>query len=147
MKLEINTGLLTRFTLNSCSVSTREPLMWLDNHSVFPQSTHSLDFLGDNSVPLFFSSNIKPSLFSFSVYWGNRGNWMRSSRSSHTHTFYLPAPCQVRLPSFLLLHEHPFCQERPIPALCIWSCLFQSLTKFLYPQAATPTYWVFLISI
>lgn len=84
MKLEINTGLLTRLPFNSCSLSTREPFMWTDNHTTFPQPSPPPAFLGHHFVP--FKYLTVPPLFSLPFSQENKGNQMRSFTSFHSHS-------------------------------------------------------------
>ena len=158
MKLEINTGLLTCLTLNSCSLSTREPLLWLDNHTTFSQSTHSPAFLSDYFVPLFLSSNIKEFLLCPHPHFTEEIEtirWEAPWDLTPTPTTSLNLG-QVTLLSSLLLQEHPFCQERPIPAL-VYLVLSSSAAQkkncsrnFLSlpsTESAPNIYWIFFISI
>lgn len=63
-----------------------------------------------------------PPLFSLSFYWGSRGDQMRSSTSSHTHTHHL-LPSVSSDSAFLPVTEWVFPSARKdqsIP-LCTWS--------------------------
>lgn len=144
MKLEINTGLLTRLTLNSCSLSTREPLLWLDNHTTFSQSTHSPAFLGDYFVPLFLSSNIEEFLLcphphfteEIEAIW-----WEAPWDLTPTLTTSLHLG-QITLLSSLLLQEHPFCEERPIPDLVYLVLSSSAAQNNCSRNFLSPIYWI-----
>lgn len=155
MKLEIDTGLLTRLTLNSCSLSTREPLLWLDNQTMLPQSIHSPSFPGD-FLYLLPSPPIPSSSSFILIIWGNRGNQMRSSTSSHIRIHFLAASasCNCLLPHYWMMGS-PARKGQSLPCALdpICFCLLKKIAleiSFLSLTAATlfsSNSWIFLISI